>query len=429
MRCTVSQNRFENHSSASCRAARICASRVALAGCFGLVLAVSGCGGKRPPTFGELTGQPPAEEVQEAARPVREQEPDHTPDPVEAEPEKPKTLADLMALVVPGNKDTSDTRVQALIKHPEAALNIVDLDLHDTPVTDKGLEGVETLTSLVNVDVRGTAASGSTLMKLKRMPSLRTLRIGGTEARFPVPPFVEPTEFPELKELTCTSVPIKGDSASFVRQLKGLTKLSLSQCSVSDADLACIRPLADLEDLDISRNPITDEGLVFLLGHPRLRSLNISFTNIQGQGMAALVKSGELQELTSLSVGNLKLGDAFAEALVKLSKLEHLDLGQTTCTDKGLTLLRSFKGLKSLGLVECPGIVGPGLPILRELPELERLSLDLNPQINDQHLAVFATMKQLKYLGLTRTDCSELGAAKLREFLPECEIAVGGSDQ
>jgi hypothetical protein len=115
--------------------------------------------------------------------------------------------------------------------------------------------------------------------------------------------------------------------------------------------------------------------------------------------------------------------------LVKLSKLEHLDLGQTTCTDKGLTLLRSFKGLKSLGLVECPGIVGPGLPILRELPELERLSLDLNPQINDQHLAVFATMKQLKYLGLTRTDCSELGAAKLREFLPECEIAVGGSDQ
>lgn len=422
MRCTVSQNGVEKRSSVTGRVTATAVTKAALAACVGLLLAASGCGGKRPPTFGELTGQPPAAEAEEAPRPVREQEPDHPPDPVAAEPEKPKTLADLMALIVPGDKGTNDVRLQALIKHPEAALNLVDLDLHDTSVTDDGLVGVETLTSLVNVDFRGTAASGASLMRLKRLPSLRTLRIGGTEARFPVPPFVEPAEFPELTELSCTSVPIKGDTASFVRQLKGLTKLSLSQCSIADADLACIRPLADLEELNVSRNPITDEGLVFLLGHPKLRSLDISFTNIQGQGMAALVKSGELQELTSLSVANLKLGDAFAEALVRLTKLENLNLGQTTCTDKGLTLLRSFKGLKSLSLAECPGIVGPGLPILREFPDLERLSLDLNPQINDQHLAVFATMKQLKYLGLTRTECSELGVAKLREYLPDCQV-------
>ncbi len=74
MRCTVSQNRVDNHWHASCRAAGTLATKAALAGCFALVLAVPGCGGNRPPTFGELTGQPPAAEVEEAARPVREQE-------------------------------------------------------------------------------------------------------------------------------------------------------------------------------------------------------------------------------------------------------------------------------------------------------------------------------------------------------------------
>lgn len=387
-----------------------------------------GCGESRPPTFGELTGQPPVADDPEPPAPMKRFSPDDEEATEVAEAQKPRALAEVMADIVPGSKATTDLRVQALIKHPDAPLDVVDLNLGNTPVTDAGLEGIEKLASLVNLDLTGTNTTGDVVMKLKGLPALRTLKVGTSASRFNTPPFVDPADFPELRDLAFSNTRVKGDGASLIRQLKKLNRLEIATASVTDADLACVRPLADLEELNLSGNAVTDEGLVFLSGHPKLRSLNLSFTQVQGRGITALVKAGELQELTSLSVGHLTLTDEFAEALVRLSTLEHLDLSQTTCTDKGMTLLRAFKRLKSLNLAECNGIKGPGLQILGELPDLEYLYLDRNRQIEDQHLALLTAMKTLKYVGLRDTDCSPLGVAKLREFLPNCEI-VGNEEE
>jgi hypothetical protein len=397
--------------------------------CCALVLAVTGCGENRPPTFGELTGQPAPEEKKDEVAPVRSAAPDdESVADAAAEVETPKTFAELRAGLKPGVESTDDKAVQAVIRHPDAPLNLVDLNLKNTAVTDAGLEGIENLPVLANVDLSGTRTSGSAVMRMKGLPALKTLRVGSLSMQFAAPPFIDPRDFPELRELSFNGVPVKGDAGSLIRQLRRLTRLELVKCSATDADLACVKPLVDLESLNISHNNVTDEGLVFLLGHPKLNSLDLSFTSIRGRGMTALVKEGELKELTSLSVGHVTLSDEFAEALIRLSKLQALDLSQTTCTDKGMTLLRAFKDLRVLNLAECGGIQGPGLQILGELPQLERLHLDLNPQFEDQHLALLTNLKGLRHLSLTSTGTSDLGVAKLREFLPECTIVRGGEE-
>ena len=164
--------------------------------------------------------------------------------------------------------------------------------------------------------------------------------------------------------------------------LPNLHKINLSFCvSITDTGLKSLSKLHTLQDLNLrSCDNISDIGIGFLGENGlNLLSLDISFcANIADSGMKHIAAG--ICTLRSLSLTTCSIGDEGLKRLAKaLSDLEELNIGQCVAiTDEGLLSLadNSFK-LRSLDLYGCPKVTSNALALVRKLPKLQRLNLEL----------------------------------------------------
>ena len=164
--------------------------------------------------------------------------------------------------------------------------------------------------------------------------------------------------------------------------LPNLRKINLSFCvSITDTGLKSLSRLTSLGDLNLrSCDNISDIGIGFLAENGfQLRALDISFcANIADSGMKHIASG--IATLRSLSLTTCSIGDEGLKRLSKaLTDLEELNIGQCVAiTDEGLLSLadHSFK-LRSLDLYGCPKVTTNALALVRKLPKLERLNLEL----------------------------------------------------
>jgi len=116
-----------------------------------------------------------------------------------------------------------------------------------------------------------------------------------------------------------------------------LEAVKISECNLTDADLAPIEEMTSLKSLNLFRTRITDAGLMRLKGLNHLRTLVLSETEITDAGLAHLA---DLISLDALDLSNTRITDEGLDRLAGLKNLTWLNLAGTRVTDAGAERLR-----------------------------------------------------------------------------------------
>jgi hypothetical protein len=151
--------------------------------------------------------------------------------------------------------------------------------------------------------------------------------VGGVEVfdatKCTVKSFAALKDLPHLRKLVVEKAELGPTAANAVGACKELRHLALTNCGVSDTDLAALKQLALLEYLALADNPqITDKGMATVRGFDRLRTLYLSKTSITDKGLAELKP---LDALRTLSVRGTKVtpdaAEKFADDMPNLRKV------------------------------------------------------------------------------------------------------------
>ncbi|KAL4194137.1 hypothetical protein AMTRI_Chr05g67190 [Amborella trichopoda] len=185
---------------------------------------------------------------------------------------------------------------------------------------------------------------------------------------------------------------------------------------------------------------ISDDGLCAMAtGCRRLRKVYLRRRNCIGKrGVTALIKSSfNLTHLDLSCCG--KITDEALEAIAASTSLQDLNLhGCFLITDTGLASLAtgsSTRTLKRLDLSECDQISDFGVSLLRQLTNLEELSLsECGPKLTDTGGVAIGALSHLQYLNfswlINISDISLLAIAQNLHNLVQfnatgCELITG----
>jgi hypothetical protein len=131
-----------------------------------------------------------------------------------------------------------------------------------------------------------------------------------------------------------------------IKVLNRVTRVQLSETSVSDAEIVQLTELTTIEALYLDNTRVTDEGLAELCRLKNLVALCIAGTAVTDRGLAHLNK---LKNLGLLDLSDTAVTDAGLSHLSGLTGLARLKLSRTAVSDEGLLHLRGLPCLCVLG--------------------------------------------------------------------------------
>lgn len=170
--------------------------------------------------------------------------------------------------------------------------------------------------------------------------------------------------------------------------------------------------------LELKHTNLTDSDLLLLEKLPSLNSLDAGNTLVTGK---ALAKCNFLTKLKSLHVSCLKDARPTILALVKVNRIEEIDLNKVKLTHEDYSLIARLTKLRSLSLKESL-LEDSDLETLSSLPNLEVLYLD-----GDFKLTSAATKSLMKFKALKRLNPPDqiedrVNEKTLRQALPGIQI-------
>ncbi len=139
-----------------------------------------------------------------------------------------------------------------------------------------------------------------------------------------------------LRELYLDQTPLR-EGLEHVGRLRKLERLTLSDTTVTDADVQHLAGLSSLQSLGLSDTPITDAGLVQLGGLRGLRGLYLNNTRITNAGLGHL--SG-LANLVDLQLRGTRVTDEGLKPLSGLLRLQSVDVRYTQVGEEGARALQ-----------------------------------------------------------------------------------------
>ena len=120
-----------------------------------------------------------------------------------------------------------------------------------------------------------------------------------------------------------------------------VSRVNLSNSSVTDADLSCLKAFRSLDILDLNNaQQVTDAGLLNLREITSLRVLQLAKTQITDEGLGHLAG---LPGLKGLQLSYTNLTDAGLDRLKGFTGLEELYVGDTHVTYEGVTRLKQAR--------------------------------------------------------------------------------------
>ncbi|HEY9772642.1 MAG TPA: protein kinase [Planktothrix sp.] len=232
---------------------------------------------------------------------------------------------------------------------------------------------------------------------------------------------------------------------SFLNSLNGkdLQSLDLFNQELNEQSIACINHMSQLKILSLSHAKIADKALM-LLTLPKLEGLDLSTTGISSRSVEQI--AGRLPALHWISLRGCKnLDDAATPPLVEIktigcimlddvpgvndggmpplrtaAKLAFITLNHDRISDQGVNVLSQITKLTRLDLAGT-SITDIGVKYLTSLSRLHHLDLS-ETAISDSCINDLAQFKRLRELFVSSTKITRLGAKRLRQLLPECEI-------
>lgn len=312
-----------------------------------------------------------------------------------------------------GNVDLGDTQLKEMYLQSELYL----LDLTGTSVTSAGLRQLSGH-QIRNVVLNGTAVDDTGMGFLKEVEGLSRLSLKGTA--------------------------VTDAGITEIAEIAGLSALTLQNTRITDKSLESLRRLPNLTSMDLIGTQITDDGLAHLAAHDNLHTLqlqncrHISDAGIQhlaglvglevlelpaGLTDASIEHLSGLSRLTTLSfhIGSEPISDAGAKRIAELfPRLTSITLQHANLTDDGLRHLIKLNRLTQIN-VNGTKITDDGLAELKQLPNVEHLGLG-GTSITDAGLEHLAALRNLSSLWVVSTNVTSAGVARLQQTLPDCQI-------
>ncbi|MCY2963795.1 MAG: hypothetical protein NT069_09150 [Planctomycetota bacterium] len=271
------------------------------------------------------------------------------------------------------------------------AIRLSKLRVRGTEVTDAACGVLESISSLVLVDLSGTRCSHHAIAQLRQSrPDLRVVfetipdlpailrnsnipvvsasqhveRHGGKigmrvvagqsvidslewthqrERRMDqeIEAILQIPEFSTLRSIDLELDFLGDRSCKTIARLEQLQSVSLGHSMVSDEGMRELFGLHHLQSLSLMHCWITDQLLAELVkALPNLRSLALSGTMISDEGVSSLTGHSQLE---GLGLWNTKVTDSCLEAIRRLPRLKELEVPYTYVTNAGADWLRSVR--------------------------------------------------------------------------------------
>ena len=252
---------------------------------------------------------------------------------------------------------------------------IETLKLAQTHITDRALAVVDSLPSLTELDLffceHITDAGAS---QLRGAHGLERLNVRGTKISDSGVKFL--TELQNLRELDIGITEIGDTSVDLLESMPFLESLAIGGNRIGEPGIASLRTLRRLRHLDLSGAQVTDSGVWAVT----VTDLNLdeigALEELQSLNLAA--PSREYVEAISTGVprlrGAIRVTDAGALHLARLTGLRRLDLSRSELTAKGIERLEGLAFLEELVLAHAESIddsAGPAIAMLRSLRTLD----------------------------------------------------------
>ena len=301
---------------------------------------------------------------------------------------------------------------------PSSRFRLTGIDLSGQELQSHDLSFLGDLPDLESLNVSDTGLDSEGLRYIGRANSLEDLHLGRNKG-------IDSAAMTELQHST------------------SLVVLSLNYTNVGDAGIANLPNARGMASIYIAWTACTNDAVRHLQRFPNLQTFSTDGTSITGSAFPLLVASHPY--LGRLQLQGLAEADQAAEALQSLKYLGHLDARGSDLTDTGLVCLSRIPALRSIlvggtkvtdegikGFVNAKEYANPldlhGTAITDEailyLSRIRVLNLSVkDTQITDASIPHFIQMTHLKRLNVTGTKITPEGIAKLRNALPECEIA------
>ncbi len=315
-------------------------------------------------------------------------------------------------------------------------------------LTDRGIELLAELHSLIDVDIESHRVTGAGLRPLAGLPRLCSVvcrgNVQAAEAarRIRLQLGEQFRQLPQDQQRQVAIRYLRAHPFPEVSDVNRVTTAALSQCWVADEDLAYLPALPELERVSLYQNPVTSAGLEHLRSLQDLRCLELSDTDVADLSPLTALPHLEVLDLS----WNSALTDDGAASLSQMTSLRELHLSGTSITDRSLAYLERLSQLESLFLYHLPGITPVGLLKLAQLPKLQQLRLDVDDDsaleslrdlthlqqldlgggFTDFGLVSLESLKGLKHLGLEGSAISLTGAERLAGSLPQATVRVRG---
>jgi Leucine-rich repeat (LRR) protein len=370
--------------------------------------------GCKPPTWGELMGQKPAETVQQ--QPVEVVAPTPvTPPPPPPKPKPEEVIARFKELKTYEIDDGALASITSLEEGTEA---ITELNLNGSKATNAGLANLEKLVALKSLDVRSSAIDKDAVSSIAKVSSLEELRFDGVELDAAALSQLLPLQ--NLRVLVISGCRVDPPGLVPLTQLPMLEELRIEASSVTDAHMQVIGTMRNLKHLLIDRVSVTDQGISMLGGLDNLVWLQLGSCQVHGESLAVLGKAN----FKRLNVSGNPINERGAAQIARMGDLEFLGISELSgIQDKHVALMtKGMKGLKRLDIENNPNLTPMALAGVKGKDDLEELKMGGCTLMNDQAFVQLKGCKNLKLLTVDRTSCTISGALALKKILPDLKI-------
>jgi Leucine-rich repeat (LRR) protein len=288
-------------------------------------------------------------------------------------------------------------RTDAGLEQVVAALDptIESMDLTNWSITDRSLALLRRFVNLRELDLTQTGLTDEGLRHLEGMPKLARISL---PARATDQAMKTLATLPALQEIDAerTAITEEGLKVLVGRNLK---RVSLPVQARTDRGLrhwvGCLDP--DLAEIELGDWLLSDEAFSELRRFRWLKSLAIRSTRYSKEALKHLVGL----RLTRFEDDSRRFTNEEASLLIRAfdPQIEQLSLTGDKLTDRAVRELATLPKLKKLSLEGANEITDAGMEALARLPHLEELHLT-SPHLTDRSFRIFAESRTLRSLHL-----------------------------
>lgn len=283
------------------------------------------------------------------------------------------------------------------------------LYLANTAVTDRDMKTLAGMTKLEELNLSGTIVSDEGIVHLVGLSQLHSLNLSYTQVSSSSMPYI--SKLTQLCELDLSGVSLSDEGVQHLANLVKLQKLCFKYSNDSAENLHVLRSFEHLRQLSLDNIP--QGTLLHLSELKKLEYLSLSNCSLSEADVAILQ---HLLAIRTLILTRVKLPDAGWRALGSLTHLQKLSVNHTNIQDKHLEYLAELPNLREFDL-QYTQISDVGLPALKKMNALEKVDLSWT-HIGHQSLKHLSLLQGLEILNVTGTNINKWGEVELRRRLP-----------